>query len=121
MAARFWVGGTDNWDATVGTKWATTSGGAGGAAVPTSADDVYLDANSGAVTVALASGNRVCQSFDCTGFTGTFNYAGWNLRVFNGAVTFVAGMTVGLGSGETLSLEETSDNGGNGWPITMAG
>ena len=35
MAARYWVGGTDNWNATVGTKWATTSGGAGGAAVPT--------------------------------------------------------------------------------------
>lgn len=41
MANRYWVGGNANWDATAGTKWATTSGGAGGAAVPTAADDVF--------------------------------------------------------------------------------
>jgi hypothetical protein len=29
MANRYWVGGTATWDATAGTKWATTSGGAG--------------------------------------------------------------------------------------------
>ena len=46
MANRYWVGGSATWNATVGTKWATTSGGAGGASVPTSADDVFLDAAS---------------------------------------------------------------------------
>ena len=30
MADRYWVGGTANWDTTIGTKWATTTGGAGG-------------------------------------------------------------------------------------------
>lgn len=44
MANRYWVGGVGNWNATAGTKWATTSGGAGGSAVPTSSDDVFLDA-----------------------------------------------------------------------------
>ena len=29
MADRYWVGGTASWDGTAGTKWATTSGGAG--------------------------------------------------------------------------------------------
>lgn len=71
MADRYWVGGTANWDATAGTKWATTSGGAGGAAVPTSADDVYFDAASGAVTVTVTSGVN-CAALNFTGFTGTF-------------------------------------------------
>jgi len=39
-ADRYWVGGTANWDGTAGTKWATSSGGNGGASVPTTADDV---------------------------------------------------------------------------------
>ena len=46
MADRFWVGGSATWDATAGTKWATTTGGGGGAAVPTAADDVRFDGNS---------------------------------------------------------------------------
>jgi hypothetical protein len=70
MANRYWVGGSASWDATVGTKWALTSGGLGGEAVPTAADDVYFDAASGAVTITL-SGARTCLSFDSTGFTGT--------------------------------------------------
>ena len=44
MADRYWVGGTAAWDGTAGTKWALTSGGAGGQAIPTSADDVFFDA-----------------------------------------------------------------------------
>lgn len=52
MANRFWVGGSGTWDATAGTKWALTSGGAGGQTVPTYIDDVYFDANS---NVALTS------------------------------------------------------------------
>lgn len=51
MAARFWVGGTGNWSDT--THWSTTTGGAGGAAVPTSADDVTVDSNSGTGTYTI--------------------------------------------------------------------
>ena len=50
-ANRYWVGGTATWDGTAGTKWSTTSGGAGDSAVPTNADDVYFDSASGPVTV----------------------------------------------------------------------
>lgn len=75
MANRYWVGGTGTWDATVGTKWALTSGGVGGQAVPTAADDVYFDAASGAVTITL-SGARTCLSFNSTGFTGTLTGTG---------------------------------------------
>ncbi len=75
MASRYWVGGTATWDATAGTKWATTSGGAGGAAVPTAADDVFFDAASGVVTISTSgSTTDNCRSLDCTGFTGTLNH-----------------------------------------------
>ena len=53
MATYFWVGGSGNWDATTTTNWATSSGGAGGAGVPTSADDVIFDANSNTGTSAF--------------------------------------------------------------------
>ena len=70
MADRYWVGGTALWDGTAGSKWALTSGGAGGQAVPTSSDDVFFDAASGAVTVTVNI-NVLCQNMNCTGFTGT--------------------------------------------------
>ena len=38
MPDRYWVGGTASWDNTVGTKWSATSGGPGGASVPTTSD-----------------------------------------------------------------------------------
>ena len=57
MAARFWVGGTGTWNATNTTNWAGTSGGAGGQSVPTSADTVTFDGNSGtSFTVTIESG-----------------------------------------------------------------
>ena len=71
MADRYWVGGTANWDGTAGTKWATTSGGAGGSAIPTTADDVYFDNNSGAVTVTVVGSASItnCKSLNFLGFT----------------------------------------------------
>ena len=44
MADRYWVLGSGNWDAATTTNWAATSGGAGGASAPTSADNVIFDA-----------------------------------------------------------------------------
>ena len=93
MANRFWVGGSATWDATVGTKWALTSGGVGGQAVPTATDDVFFDSASGGTTCTI-SGTRVAKSIDCTGFTGTLAGTSTpNLNV-SGSVTFVAGMTL---------------------------
>lgn len=51
MATRYWVGGTGDWDATTTTHWSATSGGVGGASVPSSSDQVNFDANSGGGTV----------------------------------------------------------------------
>ena len=75
MAERYWVGGTATWDATALLKWSSTSGGIGGEAVPTAADNVYFDAASGAVTVTL-SGARTCLNFSSAGFTGTLTSTG---------------------------------------------
>lgn len=90
MANRYWVGGTATWDNTAGTKWAATSGGAGGASVPTNIDDVFFDANStGVVTIGIFGGTA--KSVNCTGFTGTLT-GSTGLNV-SGSVTLVAGMT----------------------------
>lgn len=90
MANRYWVGGTANWDSTAGTKWATTSGGAGGAAIPTSADDVFFDAASTG-TCTIQNSNTGAKSINCTGFTGTIT--GNGAITISGSVTLSAGMT----------------------------
>lgn len=90
MPDRYWVGGTASWDATAGTKWATTSGGAGGASVPTTADDVFFDANSSG-TCTIAAGNTGAKSINCTGFTGTITGSA-NITVA-GSITLAAGQT----------------------------
>ena len=93
MADRYWVGGTATWDATAGTKWAATSGGAGGASVPTSADDVFFDANSGTGTVTV-SGSRDCNNITFTGFAGTLTGTSTPTIFFTGNVVISTGMTI---------------------------
>ena len=90
MANRYWVGGTANWDSTAGTRWATTSGGAGGAAIPTSSDDVFFDAASTG-TCTIQNSNTGAKSINCTGFTGTIT--GNGAITISGSVTLSAGMT----------------------------
>lgn len=111
MAARYWVGGTATWDATVGTKWASTSGGAGGSTVPTAADDVFFDVNSGTGTITLSTGN-VCRSLNCTGFTGTLVHpAAVTITIGdatagagNIVLLLTAGMTYTLGDAATSAI-----------------
>jgi hypothetical protein len=100
VADRFWVGGTANWDGTAGTKWATTSGGAGGASVPTSADDVFFT-NLSTGTCTISAGNTGAKSINCTGFTGTI--AGSTNITVSGSITLVAGMTYTHSGGFTIN------------------
>lgn len=90
MADRYWVGGTASWDGTAGTKWATTSGGAGGASVPTTADDVFFSALSTG-TCTIATGNTGAKSINCTGFAGTI--VGTAAITVAGSITLSALMT----------------------------
>jgi hypothetical protein len=105
MADRFWRGGTAAWDGTAGTKWAATVGGAGGASVPTSADDVFFDATSGAVTCTISTGNTGAKSITCTGFTGTL--AGTAAISVAGSITLVAGMTFSYTGTITITATAT--------------
>jgi hypothetical protein len=91
MANRYWVGGTANWDGTAGTKWAAFSGGPGGETVPTSADDVFFDANSSG-TCTVVSGNTGAKSVTCTGFTGGLTISS-SFRLYGGNFTLTSGMT----------------------------
>lgn len=90
MASRYWVGGTATWNATAGTKWATASAGAGGAAVPTATDDVFFDGiatgggAAGNITVTVGAAS-VCNNIDFTGFAGTF--AGSSTLAISAAMT----------------------------------
>ena len=102
MANRYWVGGTGNWDGSTTTNWSATSGGAGGASVPTSSDNVFFDSNSGAGTCTYNSGN-VAANLDFTGYTGQFaGTAGSSVLTLYGTVlTFSSTMTIGS-SGPTI-------------------
>lgn len=108
-ANRFWVGGNDNWDATAGTKWALTTGGAGGQAVPLATDDVFLDngTGNGNVTISAAS---VAKSLTCTGYIRTLTFNA-TLTV-SGNVTFVSGMTIAGTSDLILDATGTLTAGG---------
>lgn len=90
MADRYWRGGTASWDGTAGSKWAATPSGPTGAAVPTTADDVYFDSTSTG-TCTIATGNAGAKSINCTGFTGTITGTG-SITV-SGSITLVSGMT----------------------------
>jgi hypothetical protein len=119
MADRYWVGGTANWDGTAGTKWATASGGAGGASVPTSADDVFFT-NLSTGTCTISTGNTGAKSINCTGFTGTL--AGSSAITVSGSITLVAGMTVTYSGTLTLNATATLTTAGKTiGPLTING
>ena len=87
MANRYARTGGGNW--TDNATWSTTSGGAADTVAPTASDDVFLDANSGNVTI---SANSVGKSLTCTGYTGTLTHNAFNLLI-SGNITLVSGMT----------------------------
>jgi hypothetical protein len=60
MAARFWVGGTGTWSSSNTTNWSATTGGAGGASVPTTADTVAINTLSGTGTVTTDTTTPNC-------------------------------------------------------------
>jgi trimeric autotransporter adhesin len=137
MADRYWVGGTDNWNATAGAKWALTSGGAGGEAVPTINDDVYIDSGSGANTVTVTA-TATCKSLNFVSGAGSFSgtFAGssatscsTNLVVsgsmtwsYTGTISFT-GTTTGntiTANGTTLASSLTFNGVGGSWALQDA-
>ena len=110
MANRYWVGGTAAWDGTAGTKWALTSGGAGGQAVPTASDDVFFDAASGAVTCTISAGNT--GALYTFGYTGNFNING-QFALVESTSYYDGNMIIGTqygGTGPFISVTGTAEN-----------
>jgi hypothetical protein len=142
MADRYWVLGTGTWDSTSTTNWSTSSGGAGGASVPTASDNVFFDANSNvlatAFTVTMANTPRVCNDFTASGLDGTMTLAGTNIgltvsgsltfqatnftRTYTGTTTFNAtttGKTVTT-NGVAFGAAVTFNGSGGGWTLGSA-
>ena len=117
MAARFWVGGTGNWDNADTTHWSATSGGSSGASVPTSSDDVTFDSNSGtsatvSIITATANANTITiNKSDLTLLHSTFG------STVVGAVTLTTG-TLNT-NGKTCSWGSLSSSNSNTRTLTL--
>ncbi len=119
MANRYWVGGNAIWDSTAGTKWSLTSGGAGGQAVPTASDDVFLDNGTGTGNVALGTGyTALAKTLTCTGYVGTLSGSG-DINI-SGSVTLVAGMTITATGTMAVIATATLTSNGKTWTGNLA-
>lgn len=114
MAAKFWVGGTGNWDASDTTHWSATTGGAGGDAVPGAADDVTFDASSGGGVVTITATQSV-NSITGGAHTGTVDFNGQTVtsKTISWSGTGVRTLTLGAA---TINLTATSVS--NFWDLT---
>lgn len=113
MAARFFInGGVDNLWTTIG-NWSTTSGGAGGSAVPTVSDDVTFDGNSPSCTV---NGTVLKQALSLT-FTNYVNTFTLNQHMtVNGNITLGASMTFAGNAVIRLNGNLTITSNGKAFP-----
>ncbi|NBR62681.1 MAG: hypothetical protein EBT86_13880, partial [Actinobacteria bacterium] len=90
---RYWVGGTGTWDASTTTNWSTSSGGAGGASVPTSLDAVVFNSasNATAYTVTCTATQLRCASLTMAGpLVGNVTWAGSAPLAIHGNVSLAA-------------------------------
>jgi len=141
-STRYWVGGTGNWNDT--NRWSTTSGGAGGADLPRSHDDVVFDSSSNATAYtatvnAITGGNR-CKSLTIDGpASGDVTLAGSTAlyihdditlpatgltRTYTGAITLTGsttGKTIntnGVALGSTVQFNGVGSEWGLGGAIS---
>lgn len=93
IADRFWVGDSGFWHDT--NHWSATSGGASGAVLPTSADNVYFDVNSFSSPSCYVSLTNLsyCLNMDWTGalYIPQFRANGNSLFIY-GSLTLIAQM-----------------------------
>ena len=106
MADRYWVGGSGTWSSANTANWSASSGGAGGASVPTAADNVFFDVNSNlgtsSFTVTMANSPRVCNDFTASGLDNTMVLAGSSIGLtISGSLLFPATNLSITYSGET--------------------
>ena len=114
MATKYWVGGTGVWTATNSANWSDSSGGAGGANLPSSADDVVFDGNSGGGTVTVGFNINV-KSITGGAFTGTLDFGNTNptMQTFNFSGTGVRTLTM-----TNMGVMTLTGNGTTIWNTT---
>ena len=113
MADRYWVaGGNGNYNST--TNWSATSGGASGASVPTSVDNVFFNGSSGVGTATINTSSS-CANLNLTGFTGTISFA--NTLTTTGSIVNLGtgGYTQAGISGLVIQNNSTLTSGGVIW------
>jgi hypothetical protein len=88
-----------NWNAAA--TWSLSSGGGADGTVPTAADDVRLDASSGAVNINAAS---ACRSLNCTGYTNTLTHTAAMLLSIGDATAGAGGIALLLAAAMTYTL-----------------
>jgi hypothetical protein len=97
---RYWIGGTGNWNDP--SHWSTTSGGTGGACLPSSNDSVFFDANSFTGTnqsVTITTVNVQFKNMDWTGATGSPEFIATSASLDDfGSLTLIPAMTLTGGS-----------------------
>jgi hypothetical protein len=144
MATYYWRGGAGTWDATTTTNWATSSGGAGGAGPPTSADNVIFDTLSNATAYAVTVGtDAVAQDITIAGplsgsvtitlgATAVINcYGNWTNAATGVVFSVTAGSQIQLlatTTGKTITTNNVSSGGmtwicngvGGGWTLGSA-
>jgi hypothetical protein len=140
-STRYWVGGTGNWSDTA--RWSDSSGGASGASVPRSHDDVVFDSLSNATaytaTVNAVTGGIRTKALTIAGpASGNMTLAGTaaivgihdNItlpatgltRLYNGTIT-LSGSATGktlTTNGVTLASEININGIGCGWSLGSA-
>lgn len=108
MANRYLIGsGNRNWNSA--SSWSATSGGAGGASIPTSADNVILDSNSGTGIITIDAVATMLD-FSCTGVGAiTLLNAGYSFNI-HGSFTLNQNLTINWTSvsSSALYLKATS-------------
>lgn len=109
---RYWVGGTGTWDRTTTTNWSASSGGAGGASVPTSVDTVIFNSASNAtaytVTLAAAINLRVGPLTINGPAAGSVTIAGTGILNCHGNVTIASTGVLRTGTGLTVLTGSTT-------------
>jgi hypothetical protein len=97
MANRYWVGGTGNWSDTA--HWSTSNGGSGGAAVPTSSDNVWFT-NLGFPTggTCTLDQDAVCGNFQLQ--YGTFDANDFNVTASSVSLaSYIGNPVLNMGNG----------------------
>ena len=115
MANRFWTGavngGTGTWDTTDTANWSATTGGAGGASVPTTGDLAFFDGNSGSGVCTLGSDVTV-PVLNLTGYTGTLNFSTFKIGITgSGTTNLNLGTTAALTGLRRIELTATPASG----------